>query len=241
MIRACPRPGAVLASLLLAACAIMAFCVRWPVPCPCSNPATGGSTSHVGSPITEYDPSQYSSGVFFRSGNPTSEGYGTFFSSTSQPSVEAMYLRKTLIIQDVRRSGHGYVVGPQVNAVHARPWMPSNYSSSVCEHKYDWDWGRGIYEKDILQLMCLQLSNKSFKDPADMLNVVGNDSIHTRATSAALALWTAEFAGCLKSMHMAIMAGKKRITIACSRGCPIPCGACLQTGVSHPISRTMAV
>ena len=196
--RGCPRPGSVSIYLLLATCAIMVFYTRWLAlaPCPCSGPATRGNSSDAGSITSEYDPSQYASGVLYRSGNPTSEGYGTFFQQYKSAIVMAMYLRKTLVIQDVRRSAHGYVVGPQVNAVHAFLGMPGNYSSSVCEHRYDWNWGQGIYEKDMLQLMCLQMSNKSFRDPVDLLNIVGNDSNRTRAASAALAEWTAEYQTC---------------------------------------------
>ena len=182
--------------LLLAACGTMLFRVRYSVPCQSSGVVTSGNSSSPASLVMEYDPSRYSSGVLYRSGNPTSEGYGTFFQQYKSAIVMAMYLGKTLIIQDDRRSAHGYVVGPQVNVVHARPGVPSNYSSRVCEHKHDWDWGGGLFEKDMLQLMCLQLSDKSFKDPVDMLNIVGTDSNRTRAASAALAAWKAEFEGC---------------------------------------------
>ena len=197
--RGCPRPGPIVASLFLAAFAVMAFWTRLPVPISCSGPAMGRNNLDAGSLTFEYDPSQYATGVIYRSGNPTSEGYGTWFQQYKSALCMALFLRKTLIIQDVTRSQHGYFVSPQINAVHALPETPANYSENVCVHPFTWDWGGDdphLYEKDMLNLMCIQLSSKSFKDPADMLSVVGNDTARTWAASAALARWKAEFEKC---------------------------------------------
>ena len=186
-----------LVTLLLGVSAVVALFVRTPLR---QIRPTGGfnaAEAHVG----EYDPSQYMTGVMYRSGQPTVEGYGSFLQMWKGAIATAMFLNKTLIIQqDHVQSEHGYFVSPQVNAVHAWPEMPQDDPSAehVCEDNYYWG-EHGIVEEDMLALMCLRLCPGSFNDPTDMFTAMGrpaSDPAFVSSATRALAAWEAKYAKC---------------------------------------------
>ena len=160
----------------------------------------------------EYDPSQYMTGVLYTSGVPNVEGYGSFLQHWRGACVHALFLNKTLIIQqDEVQSEHGYFVSPQINAVHAWPEMPRNDSSDVevCDSTDYWG-QHGMWEGDMLALMCFRMYPGSFKDPADMfLRLRPSYSTQTAQTLAAtgtsaVAAWERQYANCtvIKSVQL---------------------------------------
>ena len=145
-----------------------------------------------------YMPSEHSTGVIYRAGNPTREGYGSFFQHYKGSIIIAQYLKKTLIIQqDDVQSEHGYYISQQVNAVHhrGRQDITGNYSEGACEMPQQYQ-AEGITEPDLLALMCLKMSPKRFNDPADMFKVLGDDMGLIRAKLGALEVFEARYGKC---------------------------------------------
>jgi len=154
-----------------------------------------------------YVPADYSTGVIYRTGAPTVEGYGSFFQQYKGSIVTAMYLRKTIIfLQDDVPSEHGYSISPQVNKVHfdSRPGVPANYSEGHCEM----DQGSlgGNMEPAVLALMCLKMSPKRFKDAVEAFKLMGkvndklmgnvDDTAHIEQWFRILEDFEARFANC---------------------------------------------
>ena len=145
-------------------------------------------------------PSEHSTGVIYRDGNPTHEGYGSFFQHYKGSIIIAQYLRKTLIIQqDDLQSEHGYYISQQVNAVHRRHHgrrkIPSNYSWGACEMPQQYQ-AEGVLEPELLALMCLRMSPKRFNNPADMFKVLGDDMGSLRPKLRALEAFEARYGNC---------------------------------------------
>ena len=197
-------------SILLGSCGLMVLLMVLPSGAAWSSLLSKPSSSgcaRVGNHTEEYNPAQYMTGVIFRSGNPTWEGYGSWFQHYKGSIVAAMYLKKTLIFLDDVPSSHGYYVSPQVNAVHARPGMPSNASSDACVHKNNWGPpGSPVLEAHLIRLMCLRLSPKAFNTPTAMFTALGpqlNETAKIMAAERDLAYWTSKYAACaeIRSIH----------------------------------------
>ena len=91
--------------MLLGSCGLIALLTALPSGVPWSirlaGPSgAGGGCACAGNNTEGYNPGQYMTRVTFRSGHPSEERYGSWFQHYKGSLVAAMYLNRSLVVQD---------------------------------------------------------------------------------------------------------------------------------------------